>query len=150
MRPFFSFFACTRRFGPLKLTCHSLHRGENHKIGIGCIPPRGPQALYNIALTYGHLILTVVFPQMEMFFLLPLRCDEVAGPLFVTRSDVLWMSCSFILSMFEYLFFSIRVCGVWCLEWLLVSLVISIYLQFLAKESNLKNKKSNNMCDSSW
>lgn len=28
MRPFFSFFACTRRSGPLKLTCHSLHRGE--------------------------------------------------------------------------------------------------------------------------
>lgn len=79
--------------------------GRNHKIGIGCIPPRGPQALYNIALTYGHLILTVVFPQMEMFFLLPLRCDEVASPLFVTRSDVLWMSRSFILFMFECFFF---------------------------------------------
>lgn len=84
-------------------------KGRNHKIGIGCIPPRGPQALYNIALTYGHLILTVVFPQMEMFFLLPLRCDEVASPLFVTRSDMLWMSRSFILFMFEYRFFSIRV-----------------------------------------
>lgn len=42
---------------------------------------------------------------MEMFFLLPLRCDEVASPLFVTRSDVLWMSRSFILFMFECFFF---------------------------------------------
>lgn len=45
----------------------------------------------------------MVFPQMEMFFLLPaLRCDEVVGPLFVTRPDMLWMSCSFAHSMFRW------------------------------------------------
>lgn len=36
-------------------------------------------------------------------FLLPaLRCDEVVGPLFVTRSDALWMSCPFESFTFEW------------------------------------------------
>lgn len=89
---------------PLKLTCHSpttpQRGGKNLKIGIGCIPLRAAgKALHNTALTDGHLILTVVFPQMEMFFLLPaLCCDEVVGLLFVTCSDMLWTSCSFMLS----------------------------------------------------
>lgn len=65
-------------------------------------PTERRQSAHNIALTDVHLILTVVFPQMEMFFLLAaLRCDEVVGLLFVTRSDVLWMSRAFILFTFE-------------------------------------------------
>lgn len=96
---------------PLKLTCHSpvspqwVVGRKNHKIGIGCIPQRMPgKTLYNTALTDGHLILTVVFPQMEMFFLLPaLYCDEVVSLLFVTRYDMLWMS-SFILFALNIIF----------------------------------------------
>lgn len=102
MRLFFSFFTCSQRraaSGPIKAYMSLFpraHRGKNQKIGIGCIPQRAARALYNTALTDGHLILTVVFPQMEMFFLLPALCrDEVVGLLFVTRADMLWMSCSF-------------------------------------------------------
>lgn len=104
---FFSFFACSQRraaSGPIKaymsLSHHPATGWKNLKIGIGCIPLRAAgKALHNTALTDGHLILTVVFPQMEMFFLLPaLCCDEVVGLLFVTCSDMLWTSCSFMLS----------------------------------------------------
>lgn len=115
---FFSFFACSRRLaapGPIKAYM-SLSRdppeGGSRREGAleksqnrYWLHPaaRAPaKTLYNTALTDGHLILTVVFPQMEMFFLLPaLRCDEVVGPLFVTRAHVLRMSCSFTHSTFE-------------------------------------------------
>lgn len=82
---FFSFFACSRRRRaarrPIKAYM-SLSRAaprwggqrgrwNNHKIGIGCNPRRTGKATYNTALTDVHLILTVVFPQMEMFFYCP-------------------------------------------------------------------------------
>lgn len=124
---FFSFFACSQRraaSGPIKaymsLSSHLPGGGwKNHKIGIGCIPRRAAgKALYNTALTDGHLILTAVFPQMEMFFLLPaLRCDEVVGLLFVTRSDVLRISCLFVLSGWDCL--SARF--VWLMEFSFIS-----------------------------
>lgn len=101
---------------PLKLTCHSppsappclpsprREMGEMEKSrNRYWLHPAASKALHNTALTDGHLILTVVFPQMEMFFLLPALCrDEVAPPLFVTRPDVLRMSCCFILSTLEW------------------------------------------------
>lgn len=96
---------------PLKLTCHSPSLGEwaaGGKITKSVLAASRRsgdrrQSAHNIALTDVHLILTVVFPQMEMFFLLAaLRCDEVVGLLFVTRSDVLWMSCAFILFTFRW------------------------------------------------
>jgi hypothetical protein len=74
--------------------------GGRNQIGIGSAATK----FYNTTLTDVHLILTVVLPQMEMFFLLPLCRDEVVGPLFVTRPDVLWMS-SFIHSTFGRVFF---------------------------------------------
>lgn len=107
---------------PLKLTCHSTAtpRGRRREGALEksqnryWLHPaaRAPaKTLYNTALTDGHLILTVVFPQMEMFFLLPaLRCDEVVGPLFVTCAHVLRMSCSFTHSTFEWDCFDSSAC----------------------------------------